>query len=321
VEFQVDLSFVIPVYNGGRTIGGLVERIHELYGGVSSPLHIEVILINDGSADDSERSCLALVEKFPDTVRFLHLARNFGEHNAVMAGLNASVGAHAAVLDDDGQNPPEEVQRMYDALLEGGFDTVYGRFRVKQHDGLRNFASWINDRMANWLLHKPRGLYLSSFKVMNRFVVDEITKYGGAFPYIDGLILRATRNLGQIEVEHLEREDSASNYTPAKLIRLWLNMFMNFSILPLRIAALAGLATSLTSLILMLSIVVEKIWFNPEIPLGLPTILISIFFFGGVQLVILGLVGEYLGRLFQDHSRTPQFVIRYSAGGTKGVDG
>lgn len=305
----VELSFVIPVYNGAATIGDVVERIHESF----RDLSLEVVLVDDGSADDSEQVCLGLAEGSPETVRFLHLARNFGEHNAVLAGLNHSRGAYVAILDDDGQNPPEEVRRMYAEIRSKGFDVVFGRYREKRHSWSRNAGSWFNDRMANFMLKKPPELYLSSFKVLSRFTVDQIIQYHGAFPYIDGLILRATRNLGQVEVEHREREGSVSNYTPRKLFFLWLNMFLNFSIAPLRVAVLLGVCTSVFSLLIMAGIVVDKLYINPGVTIGIPTVMVLIVFFAGVQLVILGAIGEYLGRLFLDYSKTPQFVVRYVA--------
>ncbi len=304
---EIELSFVIPVYNGSHSVGSVVERIHQLY----SDLRFEIILVNDGSSDDSERTCLELQESHPATVTFVHLARNFGEHNAVLAGLNQASGACVAVLDDDGQNPPEEVRHLYRALLEGHYDIVYGRYRVKHHSWLRNLGSYFNDRMANLMLHKPRGLYLSSFKVLNRFLTDEITRYGGSFPYIDGLVLRTTSNIGQIDVEHRGREEARSNYGVRRLFLLWLNMFFNFSILPLRISALFGLLAALSSLLLLVAIVIDKLYINPEVTVGLPTVLVIVVFFAGVQLMILGMIGEYLGRLFLDHSKRPQFVMRY----------
>jgi undecaprenyl-phosphate 4-deoxy-4-formamido-L-arabinose transferase len=307
VESGVELSFVIPVYNGGATIAGVVETIH----GFFSDFDLEVVLVNDGSQDDSEAVCRALAEAHPETVVFVHLARNFGEHNAVLAGLNHASGRFVAVLDDDGQNPPEEVLRMYDEARAKNYDVVYGRYRAKHHSPFRNWGSHFNDRVANLLLRKPRDLYLSSFKVMNRFVVDEITRYQGAFPYIDGLILRATRNLGQTEVEHRVRADSDSNYTLGKLFLLWLNMFLNFSIVPLRVSALLGVVTSALSLVLLVGIVIDKLYINPNVAVGVPTVLVVVTFFAGVQLMILGAIGEYLGRLFLDHSNTPQFVVRY----------
>ena len=200
---------------------------------------------------------------------------------------------------------------MYDEARTGGYDVVYGRYIEKHHSFFRNLGSRFNDRVANWLLTKPPELYLSSFKVMNRFLVDEITRYKGAFPYIDGLVLRTTQNIGQIDVEHRSRQDNVSNYTLTKLFLLWLNMFLNFSIAPLRLSALIGLMASGLSVVLMGLIVIDKLYINPNLTIGLPTVLVTIVFFSGVQLLILGTIGEYLGRLFLDHSNTPQYVARY----------
>jgi len=308
VARRLELSFVIPVYNGSATIGGVVRSIHEHF----HDLPFEIVLVNDGSQDDSEAVCAALVDEFPETTTLVHLARNFGEHSAVLAGLNNTHGAYVAVLDDDGQNPPSEARRLYEEIKARGHDVVYGHYRVKHHSWFRNLGSWFNGRVANIMLKKPSDLYLSSFKVMNRFLVDEIVRYRGAFPYIDGLVLRTTGNIGQIDVEHRQRGAGArSTYTLTKLFKLWLNMFLNFSILPLRVAALLGLCTSASSLLMMVWIVVDKLFFNQQLAVGIPTVLLTIVFFAGVQLVILGAVGEYLGRLFLDYSGTPQFVVRY----------
>ena len=303
---RAQLSFVIPVYNGSPTIGTVVERIFE----VCRDLDIEIVLINDGSLDDSEQVCRELHRAHPETLTFVHLARNFGEHNAVLAGLSHSTG-DVAILDDDGQNPPEEVRRMYDEIRATGQDVIFGRYQVKHHSWLRNVGSRFNDRIANVMLKKPRDLYLSSCKVMNRFLVEEITRYTGAFPYIDGLILRTTSSLGQIDIEHRDRQNARSNYTLRKLFLLWLNMFLNFSITPLRLSAVLGTGASVASLVLMVAVVIDKLYFNPDLAVGIPTVLIIVIFFAGVQLLILGTIGEYVGRLFLDQSKNPQFVARY----------
>lgn len=301
------LSFVIPVYNGAETIAALVDEIHTEY--PERPL--EVVLVNDGSQDDSERVCNELRSRYPDSVTYVHLARNFGEHGATLAGLRHATGDRVAILDDDGQNPPAEVRRLDDRLTANGCDVVYGRYRVKRHSLLRNLGSRFNDRMATWMLGKPSDLYLSSFKLLDRFLVDEITRYEGAFPYIDGLILRSTSNIEQVDVEHRDRVSGHSGYTARKLATLWLNMFLNFSIAPLRLSALIGVAMSGVSLLLLVGIVIDKLYLNPELTHGLPTVLALIVFFAGLQLVILGTIGEYLGRLFLDHSKMPQCVVRY----------
>lgn len=303
------LSLVIPVYNAAATLPPLVERIHDLFAGGEGDF--EIVLVNDGSGDDSEAVCASLVERYPATVRFLQLARNFGEHSAVLAGLNAAAGDYLAVLDDDGQNPPEEIPRMLAHLKRHGYDVVYGRYRERKHGWFRRLGSAINDRMANYMLGKPPQIYLSSFKVMNRFVVDQVVRYRGPFPYIDGLIYRATTNIGQIAVEHRERTAGVSGYTLKKLVALWLNMFLGFSIAPLRATVLVGFVTAALSAIGIAAVIVDKLWINPGVAPGVPTVLICISFFAGVQLMVLGMIGEYVGRLFLEHNGMPQYVVRY----------
>ena len=308
METGPELSLVIPVYNGSRTIGALVEQITKIFG----PTSFEIVLVNDGSEDDSEKICVQLAEKFPQNVTFVHLSRNFGEHSAVLAGFTQARGRYVAVLDDDGQNPPEEAVRMLDELKRKNYDVVYGHYIEKKHSWFRNLGSRFNDRIATLMLHKPKDLYLSSFKVMNRFLVGEIIKYRGPYPYTDGLIYRVTRNIGQIPVEHRASASGPSRYTLRRLVRLWLNMFLNFSIKPLRISVYVGLFASCLSIVALIFILIDKLWITPNLTVGIPTVLGSVVFFSGIQLMILGLVGEYLGRLYLDQTGTPQYVVRYT---------
>lgn len=301
-----ELSFVIPVYNGAQTISGVVDRILHAFTDAS----IEIVLVNDGSADNSALVCRHLVNQFPRQILFLDLARNFGEHNAVLAGLAHTTGKAVAVLDDDGQNPPEEVAAMWRTLQEEQLDVVYGRYRVKHHHWFRNLGSRLNDLLATRMLKKPAHIYLSSFKVMSRFVTDQVVRYRGPFPYIDGLIFRTTQRIGQIEVEHAPRTAGQSGYNLRRLVRLWLNMFLGFSIAPLRAAVVLGLFTSALSALLMVGILVDKVWISPEVPMGIPTVLAFVTFFSGVQLTVLGMVGEYVGRVFLEQNGMPQYIIR-----------
>lgn len=302
----IELSFVIPVYNGAETIKDVVRQIQRVFHEQS----IEIVLVNDGSGDDSDLVCKSLAIGSDGSIRFLNLARNFGEHHAVLAGLAATTGEAVAVLDDDGQHPAEEALKLWQALRMTGCDVIYGRYIEKQHSVFRNLGSRLNDVIATWLLRKPADLYLSSFKVMNRFLVDQIVRYRGPFPYVDGLIFWTTRNIGQIDVLHRPRVAGQSGYTLRKLIRLWLNMFLGFSIAPLRVAAALGLLTSLFSILCLAAIVIDKLWINPGVPPGVPTILACITFFSGVQLTILGFVGEYVGRSFLTQNGMPQYVVR-----------
>ena len=311
-----ELSLVIPVYNGSRTIGVLVEHTTKIFGSTS----FEIVLVNDGSEDDSETVCAQLAEKFPETVTFVHLSRNFGEHSAVLAGLTQARGGYVALMDDDGQNPPEEVVRMLDELKRKNYDVIYGHYIEKKHSWFRNAGSRFNNLIATLMLHKPKDLYLSSFKVMNRFLVNEIIKYRGPYPYTDGLIYRVTRNIGQIPVEHRASLSGPSRYTLRRLVRLWLNMFLNFSIKPLRISVYIGLFASCLSIVALLAILIDKLWITPNLTVGIPTVLGSVVFFSGIQLMILGLVGEYLGRLYLDQTGTPQYVVRYIRRANQGLD-
>ena len=299
------ISVVIPVYNGARTVAPLVERLLDAAAGRA----LQIVLVDDGSLDASDEVCRSASGRHPGVVTFVKLARNFGEHNAVMAGLWHARGDYVVIMDDDFQNPPEEVGRLIDHALQHRFDIVYSHSPVKHHHWARNLGSQLNDRVANFMLDKPRHLYLSSFKCMSRFLVDQILKYRGPYPYIDGLALRCTRNIGAIEVSHAPRREGRSNYTARKLFRLWLNMFVNFSVMPLRVATVVGLAASALGIALGVEAMVERV-VRPGVPAGWASVLVPIVLLSGVQLVMLGLLGEYLGRLFLTENQTPQFVVR-----------
>jgi undecaprenyl-phosphate 4-deoxy-4-formamido-L-arabinose transferase len=299
------ISIVIPVYNGAATIGALVNRLIDVLDAYS----LQIVLVNDGSADRSDEVCRALQANFPEQVVYIRLAKNFGEHNAVMAGLHRAAGDHVIIMDDDFQNPPEEVVRLIDYACTYNYDVVYTRYPQRRHHWLRVLGSQFNDRVANWLCDKPRGLYLSSFKCLNSFTVKEIIKYRGPFPYIDGLILRSTRSIGTIEVRHDARREGRSNYTLRKLISLWLNMSVNFSVLPLRVSTLMGLTFSGAGFVLGVAVAIERL-LSASLPIGWASVIVAILVLSGIQLAMLGVVGEYLGRLFLMCNHTPQFVVR-----------
>lgn len=312
-----ELSLVIPVYNGSETIVAVVEEVRSALAGLSH----EIVLVNDGSSDASEAVCNRLAARYPETVTFVQLSRNFGEHAAVLAGLRRTRGRYVATLDDDGQNPPDQIPLLLDYARTHDLDVVYGRYREKRHSRLRNWGSWFTNAVATVVLKKPPELYLSSFRVMSRFLVKAVTRYRGPYPYLDGLILQATQRIGQIEVEHRQRQGGRSGYNLRRLVRLWSNMFLGFSIAPLRLATLGGMAVSLLSFVLLVAIVVDKLFFSPNVTVGIPTVLVCLTFFAGVQLWVLGMVGEYVGRVFLQLHGKPQAVVRYErlVGGNKPV--
>ncbi len=300
------VSVVIPVYRGMDSVPALVER---LVASLQEQYRLEIILVNDDSPDDSERVCIEVQRRYPETVRFFSLAHNVGEHNAVMAGLNQSCGDWAVIMDDDFQNPVSEVLKLIEYAAGHDCDVVYSFYKNKRHARWRNLGSRFNDKVANLMLKKPHDLYLSSFKILNRFLIDEIVQYKLPYPYIDGLILRTTSKIGRVEVEHQVRRKGRSGYTLTKLVRLWLNMFTNFSILPLRTATVLGALCSLFGMGLGLWTVIEKMN-RPDLPVGYPLLLIVVLLFSGIQLLSLGIIGEYVGRIFLSLNRKPQYTIR-----------
>jgi len=298
------LSIVIPVYNGAASIGELVEALETL----EIPGGHEIVLVNDGSPDNSLAVCREIVARARVPITLIDHARNYGEHNAVMTGLRHTRGAHVINMDDDLQNPPEEVARLLGYAQETGADVIYTYYDEKQHAGWRNLGSQFTNWVAGFVLDKPKGLYLSSFRCMSAFVVTEIARYDGPFPYVDGLILQVTQNIDRLLVRHLPRAVGRSNYTLRRLLRLWMSMFVNFSVMPLRISTLTGLALSVIGGLGGLGAIVEALFFAP--PAGWASLFVAVLLLSGVQLMILGIVGEYLGRLYLTANRKPQSVVR-----------
>lgn len=305
-EQQISVSIVIPVYNGEDSIGRLVD---ELLAELSYRYDLEVVLINDNSSDRSEEVCIALHERYKTVVSFFSLSKNVGEHNAVMAGLNNVSKEFVVIMDDDFQNPVSEVIKLISYASNNSYDVVYTCYEEKKHSLFRNLGSKFNDKVANVMLKKPKDLYLSSFKIFNKFILDELIKYDLPFPYIDGLILRLTDNIGKLTVKHHETKAGKSRYNLKKLVSLWLNMFTNFSIFPLRVSIYIGFAVSFTSLLYAGIVIIEK-FVNPDLPIGFAALMVSIAFLAGIQLLSLGMIGEYVGRIFLSQNKKAQFTIR-----------
>ncbi len=303
-SFPLALSIVIPVYNGADSIPVLVQKLSELVvdGG------LEIILVVDGSPDNSLTVCHELCTKIHTPISVINLSRNFGEHNAVMAGFAAARGAHIINMDDDLQNPPEEVTKLWRYTKENNFDVVYTCYADKQHAGWRNWGSQFTNWCADVLLDKPKGIYLSSFRCMNAFTAKTLLDHTGPFPYIDGLIMQVTQNIGSLPVKHLPRANGQSNYTLSRLLRLFLSMFLNFSIIPLRIASIAGAVVGIIGFIALLWILFEAL--GGGTPRGWAFMTASLLFLTGTQLIMFGLMGEYIGRLFLTANKRPQFIVR-----------
>jgi glycosyltransferase involved in cell wall biosynthesis len=299
------LSIVIPVYNGAHSIGALVDALQAL----AVPGGHEIVLVNDGSPDDSLEICRGLLARAAVPMTLVDLARNFGEHNAVMAGLRETHGAHVITMDDDLQNPPAEVLRLLEHAQRGGADVVYARPVEKHHAGWRNLGSRFTNRVAVFVLDKPKGLYLSSFRCISAFAVQQAIAYEGPFPYVDGLLLQVTQRVDSLAVEHLPRAHGRSNYTLRRLVRLWLNMFVNFSVMPLRLSTFTGIGLSILGLVGAIWAAASALFFE-KTPPGWASLTVAVMLLSGVQLLILGLLGEYLGRVYLTVNRRPQTIVR-----------
>lgn len=299
------LSFVIPLYYSAGTIVPLVREIEAL----SVEGGHELVLVNDGSRDRTAAICRELMRNARIPITFVNHARNYGEHNAVLTGYRHARGSYIVNLDDDGQNPPAEALRLWQHAVREGIEVVYGHYADKRHSMWRNAGSWFTNRVTDWVLDKPAGFYLSSFRCVSAFVAKEVARYEGPYPYIDGLILQVTQEIGAIEVHHAARTAGQSGYDLRRLIRLWTSTLVNFSIMPLRLATLLGLITAVGGLG-GLALVFYMRLTNQGPDYGWGTLMGALLVFSGTQLVMLGLIGEYIGRMFLTVSGRPQAIVR-----------
>lgn len=306
MTLPVKLSVVIPVYGGEKTIAPLVEELIAVFSRAYRP---EIVLVNDRSPDNSEEVCESLFRKYPQIVRFYSLAKNVGEHNAVMCGLAHATGDYAVIMDDDFQNLVSEAVKLVELAIQKNYDVVFSCYEQKYHPFFRNFGSWVNDKVAVIVLGKPRDLYLSSFKVINRFLINEVVKNRSPFPYLDGIILQSASNIGRLYVEHGKRVEGKSGYTLRKLVSLWLNMSTGFSTIPLRISVLLGCTVSVLGVCYGVMTVIEKL-LHPDLPRGYTALVVLISILAGVQLLTIGILGEYVGRIFITLNQKPQYTIR-----------
>jgi undecaprenyl-phosphate 4-deoxy-4-formamido-L-arabinose transferase len=298
------LSIVIPLYNAAATLPALHREISALQ---VSGGH-ELIIVNDGSRDETEAVALKLTRESQLPMTFLSLSRNFGEHNAVLAGLRAVSGRYVVTMDDDLQNPPSEALKLLAIAEAEKRDVVFAIYDRKEHAWWRNAGSRLTNLIADFVVEKPGKLYLSSFRCMSRFVADEVAKSRTPYPYIDGLIFQVTQNAGTVRVRHAERAQGSSGYSFRKLIRLWISMLVNVSILPLRLMTFAGMITSALGFLAVIEVVLEHMLHRT--PTGWSSLMAAMLLLSGTQLLLLGILGEYVGRIYLGVSEKPQSVIR-----------
>jgi len=311
IKSRPEISIVIPVYRSEKILPTLVDQVSASMDAAKMTGRFELILVNDASPDGSWQVIEGLVARHA-FVQGICLARNFGQHNATMAGLNHALGEIVVIMDDDLQHPPQAIMALVGAVRDG-YDVCYTRYVNRQHVVWKRIGSWFNDRVASFLLQKPRGLYLSSFKALRRWVVQQVIRYDGPYAYVDGLILDNTKNITNIPIEHQSRHEGEGNYDLKRSVSLWMKMATSFSIIPLRIASITGMFLAIVSAIVMIYVLVGKLM-HPDTPAGWTSLLLTVLFVGGLQLLCLGVIGEYLGRAYLKINHKPQFAIRETIG-------
>lgn len=300
------ISFVIPCYRSALTIEGVVEEVTTAMAALPA-YDYEMILVNDCSPDNTFEVIRKICAENPK-IKGINLAKNFGQHAALMAGLRHAKGDVTVCLDDDGQTPADEVSKLL-AKIEEGYDVVYAKYEHKKHNLFRNFGSKVNELMTRFMLGKPKELYISSYFAARRFVVEEVTRYENAYPYVIGLVLRSTKSIANVVVTHREREIGSSGYTLKKLLGLWVNGFTSFSVKPLRIATMLGAVNAFLGFAYALYTVIKKL-INPAVPVGFSSMMSAIMFIGGMVMLMLGMIGEYIGRIYVCMNNSPQYVIK-----------
>lgn len=302
------VSVIIPVFNSANTIQELVDRLF----GLKEVFLQEVIFVDDSSVDNSWEvisDCVAQNNK----IKAIQLGKNFGQHNAIMTGIRYTQGDICVVLDDDLQNPPEEMARLVNALSDSNVDVVYGYYLQQQQSIFRNLGSRINDYMANILIKKGKNIKLSSFFAFKSYLINEIIRYDGPYVYLPGILFRSTNRITNLLVDHQPRMVGKSNYTFLKLLRLWLYGFLSFSIFPIEIITYLGLSIFLICSLYIAYAIMVRIM-NPAVPLGWTTIVAIVTSLGGLNIMFLGIIGEYVGRLFLTANKQPQSVVRKKMG-------
>lgn len=310
------LSFVIPCYRSQKTVGSVIEEIREMIK-KEAKYDYEIILVNDGSPDD----VWDVIKEYATLDKHIlgvNLARNFGQHSAVLAGYHYCTGDYVISLDDDGQTPAGEVPELI-RELETGYDVVYAKYNEMHQKAFRRWGSDFARRMSDYIFG-VRGYYTGSFFVARRFVIDEMIRYQNCYPYLGGLVLRTTRNIGYVSIQHNDRLSGQSGYSLKKLISLWFNGFTAFSVKPLEISTYIGFLFAFIGFVYTIVIIVRRL-FIPEleaiIPYGWSSQTAIMLVIGGLILINMGLMGEYIGRIYICINNSPQFVVREVCGSTE----
>ena len=302
------LSVVIPCYNSEKSIANVVEKDISIFR-ENQIADFEFVLVNDNSRDGTWTEIERLAGKYP-FVTGVNLAKNSGQHGAIMAGFHYVSGENVVVSDDDGQTQMEAIGTMIQQL-ETGYDVVMTKWgRRGKRSLFRKIGTAINDAVSNILLDNPDRIPLSIFFVARRFIIEEMIRYRNPYPYITGLVIRATHNIGVVEVEQLDRQTGQSGYSMKKLLALWVNGLTAFSIIPLRIASYIGVICAMAGMLYGIYVIIRKLILGSAVAVGWSSSMAIFLFMSGVILFVLGIIGEYVGRIYMCINNAPQYVVR-----------
>lgn len=305
-NYDGGLSVVIPVYNSEESLKELVTRISTELRGSGA---FEIIAVNDGSRDNSLQVLSSLTKTIPE-LRVLDLARNFGQENALLAGFSQTKYENVVCIDDDLEHDPADIHKLLHKMNENDLDIVFARFIKKRKSIFRKMGTRLNDLMMRLVIKKPRGIALSSFYALKKSLVERVSEYSGPYPYLAGQYLSATNRIGNVDLEEHPRLYQRSNYSYKKLLSIWVNGFVNFSLTPLRIIFWIGIGLFIISFILVVLVIINRLIFGNLVPLGWTSVMIAILFFASTQMMAIGLLGEYLGRVLMATLKRPRYFIR-----------
>ena len=312
-HYRIDLSIVVPVYRSADCLPALIDAISVAL--APCGWTHEVILVNDFSPDKSWSVIEELCERHLNVIG-VDLRRNFGQDSAILTGLRLAAGRSIAVMDDDLQHDPSDLPALL-AELDRGFDLVYANFRTKRQKAWKNLGSWFNGKVAEWVLHKPPGIYFSPYKVFRADIAELVCLHEGAEPYIDGLLMQLTSRISQVDAEHRDRFAGAGNYTFWRSLRLWARVAFSFSVRPLRIVTVLGLFCAGSGLIAGIWVILYRVLFPQDFPtetIGWASLMVVMLFLGGMQMIFFGILGEYAGRTYLRVNGQPQTAIRKLVG-------
>jgi undecaprenyl-phosphate 4-deoxy-4-formamido-L-arabinose transferase len=309
VDSDKEVSVVMPIFRSAATIRALVERVLAVL--EATGRRHEIILVEDGSPDDSWQVLTELQSEHPREIVAVQLMRNYGQHNALMCGFRHCRGKYLITMDDDGQNPPEEIPRLLQKIETENWDLVYGSYGEKKHRAWRNLGSGLVNAFYRRVF--KTSVTITSFRAIRRELAESILSYSLNFTFIDGLLAWNTQRIGQVQVEHDPRRQGESSYTLGKLMLLAFNLFTNFSLIPLQLASICGLTAAALGIATGLYYLAMYFSSSINVP-GYASIIITVLFLGGLQLSALGIIGEYLGRLHLNVNRKPQYVERQMLG-------